>query len=40
MIIKEVEKRGEYTITTIYSVKHYLREKGIKKTVKALVRGK
>ena len=40
MLIKEVEKRGDYTITHIYSVKHYLKEKGLKKTVKAIVGGK
>jgi hypothetical protein len=38
MIIKEVEKRNEYTITHCYSFKHYLREKGIKNTVKALIK--
>ena len=38
MYIKEVEKRGQYTLTTFYSVKDYLKEKGIKKTVKALVK--
>ena len=36
--IYETEKRNDYTITTIYSVKDYLKEKGLKKTVKALVR--
>ena len=39
MLIKEVEKRGDYTITHIYSVKHYLKEKGLKETVKAIVKG-
>lgn len=38
MFIKEVEKRGDYTITTYYYVKDYLKEKGLKKTVKALVK--
>ena len=37
MYIKEVEKRGQFTLTTIYSVKDYFKEKGIKKTVKAVV---
>ena len=40
MYIQEVEKRNDYTITTIYSVKDYLKEKGLKKTIKALIRGK
>lgn len=40
MYIKEVEKRGDYTITTYYSVKDYLKEKGLKKTIKAIVREK
>lgn len=41
MFITEVEKRNEYTITTYYRVKDYLKEKGVKKTIKALVtRGK
>jgi hypothetical protein len=38
MFIKEVEKRGDYTITTYYSVKDYLKEKGFKKTVNVLVK--
>lgn len=38
MFITETEKRGDYTLTTYYSVKDYLKEKGIKKTVKALVK--
>ena len=37
MFIKEVEKRNDYTITTYYRVKDYLKEKGLKKTVKAIV---
>ena len=37
MLIKEVEKRGDYTITHIYSVKHYLKEKGLKKIGRAHV---
>lgn len=40
MIIKEVEKRDDFTITTYYSVRSYLKEKGIKKTIKALIREK
>lgn len=38
MLIKEVEKRNDYTITTYYSVKSYIKEKGFKETVKALVK--
>ena len=38
MYIYEVEKRKDYTITTMYSVKDYLKEKGLKKTVKAIIR--
>jgi hypothetical protein len=38
MFIREVEKRGDYTITTYYSVKDYIKEKGFKKTVSALVK--
>ena len=40
MIIREVEKKGEFTITTYYSVRSYLKEKGIKKTIKALIKEK
>jgi hypothetical protein len=40
MFIKEVEKRGDYTITTYYRVTDYLKEKGFKKTVKAIIREK
>ena len=38
MYIYEVEKRNDYTITTIYQAKDYLKEKGIKKTFKAIVK--
>lgn len=38
MFITETEKRGDYTITTYYRVKDYLKEKGLKKTVKAVVK--
>ena len=38
MYIYEVEKRNDYTITTIYQAKDYLKEKGFKKTVKAIVK--
>lgn len=38
MFIREVEKRDDYTITTYYRVKDYIKEKGLKKTVKALVK--
>lgn len=38
MYIYEVEKRNDYTITTIYQAKDYLKEKGLKKTIKALVK--
>ena len=38
MFITETEKRNDYTITTYYRVKDYLKEKGLKKTVKALVK--
>ena len=38
MFIKEVEKRDDYTITTYYRMKDYIKEKGLKKTVKALVK--
>ena len=37
MFITETEKRGDYTITTYYRVKDYLKEKGFKETVKAVV---
>ena len=40
MFITETEKRGDYTITTYYRPKDYLKEKGLKKTLKAIVRGK
>lgn len=38
MFIKEVEKRDDYTITTYYRVKDYIKEKGLKKTINALVK--
>jgi hypothetical protein len=37
MFITEKETRGDYTITTYYRVKDYLKEKGLKKTLKAMV---
>lgn len=40
MIIKEVEKRDDFTIATYYSVRSYLKEKGFKKTIKALIKEK
>ena len=38
MYIYEKEKRNDYTITTIYQAKDYLKEKGLKKTIKAIVK--
>ena len=38
MYIYEVEKRNDYTITTIYQAKDYLKEKGFKNTIKAIVK--
>lgn len=40
MFITETEKRGDYTITTYYRPKDYLKKNGLKKTLKAIVREK
>lgn len=40
-MITQVERRDEKcTITRLYSVKHYIREYGIKKTIKAVLEGR